>query len=98
MRRASLAVRERLVSSELKVAFYTKNLSVDFLRPVFGDQPFVIRSLLAERDEGSCQVTCEMLDERERPLARCTMHLVCVDKETKRPGTWPQGFMEKFYE
>jgi len=84
--------------SELEIAFYTKNLEVAFIRPILGDQLFAINSLVSEKGDGDCKVSCEMLDSKDRTLAKCVMHLVCIDKNTGKPTKWPEGFMDRFYE
>lgn len=84
--------------ADIEIAFYTKSLDMSFMRPVLGDQIFMISSHISAMDEATCTVTCEMKDEKGRLMARCNMLMVCVDKKTSRASTWPNNFMAVFYE
>ena len=99
----SAAMRERFglglkEIGDIPVAFYVKNLSVAFIRPVIGDRPFSIESHIAERDERGAKVLCEMLDENGKKVSTCTLDVVCVDKKTARPCPWPEELIGRFYE
>jgi acyl-CoA thioester hydrolase len=83
----------------LPIAFHIARAEVEYLRPLFADQEFVIRSHISELKRGQCMVDFEMTDAGpgQQVVSRCRMRIGCIDKTTGRPTAWPAGLMERFF-
>jgi YbgC/YbaW family acyl-CoA thioester hydrolase len=82
----------------LPIAFHTRHLEIDYVRPLQADAVFVVTSRLTELKNATCHVLCEMHDEGEQLVSTCRMRIGCIDKSTGKPCAWPAGLMERFYE
>lgn len=83
---------------ELPIAFHTRSVELEYLRPLFADQEFVIRSHMSEVKRSQCYVDFEMSGVDGTKLATCRMRYGCIDKATQRPGGWPPGLIERFFQ
>lgn len=81
----------------LPVAFHIRNVELEYLRPLFADQDFTIRSFVSELKHGQCYVDFEMLDGDSQVVSKCKMRIGCIDKTSGRPCIWPKGLMERFF-
>lgn len=95
-------LRERLnlglqEASKLPFAFYTKHIAINYLRPIFGDEEFEIKSWVDEQTEHECTVKAEIY-KNGSVVSNFQMQLVCVDAKTGRKQPWDQIFMNRFYE
>ena len=82
---------------DLPIAFHIRQADIEFLRPLYADQEFVIRSHIAELKRSQCYVDFEMRGIENELLSTCRMRVGCVDKSSLRPGTWPPGLMSRFF-
>lgn len=80
------------------VSLYVIHISCHFLKPVVMDQQLTIHSFVAEVKEKTCNVQCEMLDENATQLSTCQMDCICIDTQTRRPITWPDDYISRFFE
>lgn len=84
---------------ELPVAFFIRHFGIDYRRPLMADQEFVIRSHVAELGRAQCVVAFEMTDALNGDMvATAEMRIGCIVKATGRPGGWPEGLMERFFQ
>jgi YbgC/YbaW family acyl-CoA thioester hydrolase len=82
----------------LPIAFHTRQVEIEYLRPLLADEEFVITSRLSELKSASCHVDCEMHNLAGQLVSTCRMRIGCVEKKTGRPVPWPSGLMERLYE
>lgn len=82
----------------LPIIFVTKDLKIDFFRPVMGDDVFHITSQLTEMTERDCRVMCEMKNSKDQLLSTCSFTFTCVDKQTQKSTAWSQEVISYFYE
>ena len=82
---------------DLPIAFVLRKTEVDYLKPIHGDEPFVITSHVAELKSFTALVSCYMKSEEDEVLSTCKMHLVCLDKKTQKPIKWPKGLFETYF-
>jgi YbgC/YbaW family acyl-CoA thioester hydrolase len=82
----------------LPVAFHTRHVEIEYIRPLLGDEQFVITSRLSELKSASCHVNFEMVNLSGQIVSSCRMRIGCIEKESGRPAKWPVGLMERFYE
>jgi acyl-CoA thioester hydrolase len=80
----------------LPFAFHTRNISIDYIRPLFADQEFVIRSQVTEWNKVSLVVEFEMKNASDEIISKAKMKVGCIDKQSSKPGAWPTGFAEQF--
>ena len=59
---------------------------------------FVIRSHMSEVKRSQCYVDFTMSGTDGAVLATCRMRYGCIDKATQRPGGWPPGLIERFFQ
>ena len=60
-----------LGASKLPIAFYMKDISLKFLRPVYADKPFQIESHVYDQNETTAFVKSQMMGENEKVHATC---------------------------
>lgn len=84
-------------ASKLPFAFYTKRVEINYMRPIFGDEEFEIKSWLDSQSEFECIVKAQII-KGSSVVSDFQMQLVCVDSKTGRKQPWDQEFMRKFYE
>ena len=82
---------------KLPILFVTKSTTVNFYRPVFADDEFVIKSHVKTVKENSCSVICKMYNSKDNMVSDCSFELICVDKRTQRPTKWPVDFISTFF-
>lgn len=87
-----------LGASKLPIAFYMKDISLKFLRPVYADKPFQIESHVYDQNETTAFVKSQMIGENEKVHATCDWTIVSVDKLTGKTCPWLDNFMDIFYE
>lgn len=81
----------------LPIAFHTRNVAIEYVRPLFADQEFVIRSWVSELGRSQCHVAFEMRDLDGNVASSGAMKIGCIDKATGRVCAWPPGLMERFF-
>ena len=81
----------------LPIAFHTRNVEIEYLRPLMADQTFVIRSFVSEwkRTQLICDFT--MTNEEGQTMSTAKMRVGCIDKATLKPCAWPDGMMERYF-
>lgn len=84
-------------TSKLPFAFYTKRVEINYLRPIFGDEEFEIKSWVADLSESECTVEAQ-IHKGEKLVSDLKMQLVCVDVKTGKKQAWDAEFMRRFYE
>lgn len=82
----------------LPIAFHIRSVEVEYLRPLFADQEFIIRSHVSELKRSQCIVDYHMVDLDDQKVAECRMRIGCIDKTSGRPCGWPEGLMERFFQ
>ncbi len=98
-----VGLRERLgldIASlrTLSHLFVTRKVSLDFLRPLVADEEFEITSFVSEVLDRSCTVQMTLSKVDGTQAARCLLELVCIEKQTLRPCSWPTELIERFFE
>lgn len=83
---------------DLPIAFHTREVAIQYLRPLVADQEFVIRSHVNELKRSQCYVQFAMVDMDDRPISTATMRIGCIDRATGKPTGWPPGLMERFFQ
>ena len=83
--------------AELSVAFHTRNVEIEYLRPLVADQEFTIRSHVSELKKSQCVVDFTMVDADEKVVSTAKMRVGCIDKAKTKPCGWPNGLMERFF-
>ena len=83
--------------NRLEVAFFTRRLDVEFVRPIAGDESFHIISSTASVGESDAVVVGEAVKENGKVATKYHLEMVCVDKTTGRPMPWPTHVIDKFY-
>ncbi len=82
---------------QLPLVFVTKDLKIDFLRSIQGDGVFHIESYVSAWHEKECKVICKMSSEDGKLFSKCEFTFTCILKETKKPGPWPEGTKDLFF-
>lgn len=83
--------------ANLPNAFYVRRQEIDFLRPLFADDEFEIRSRVVGHTESECTVTAEMF-ARGKLIAKCRWELVSADAKTGRRRPWDEGLINRFFQ
>lgn len=83
--------------AELPIAFHTRSVEIEYLKPLVADQEFKILSYVAELRRSQCYVALEMQNESSEKVSTARMRIGCIDKVTGRPCGWPGGLMERFF-
>ena len=83
--------------TNLEVAFFTRRLDIEFLRPIAGDEPFQIVSSTTSVGHTDAVVLGEAIKENGKVATKYHLELVCVDKATGRPTPWPAHVIDKFF-
>lgn len=96
-------MRERLgwdlaTIQKLPVGFYVHRVELDFIRPLFGDESFEIRSWVSDLASQTCVVSVEMIKENAKLAAKAQMHLSNVDRATGRAIDWDPALISVFFE
>jgi acyl-CoA thioester hydrolase len=81
----------------LKVAFHTRSITIEYLRPLLADQEFRIRSYVSELKRSQCLVDLAMIAQDGQTASTAQMRIGCIDKASGRPCGWPPGLMERFF-
>jgi YbgC/YbaW family acyl-CoA thioester hydrolase len=82
----------------LPIAFFVRQFAIEYLKPVLADEEFTIRSHLTELKRSQCYVAFEMTEAHGgAKIATASMRIGCIIKATGRPGGWPDGLMERFF-
>ena len=84
--------------SGLKIAFHTRNVEIEYVRPLTADQNFVIRSHISELKRTQCIVDFTMTDADGQTVSTAKMRIGCIDRATVKPCAWPEGLMERYFE
>ena len=79
------------------VLFVTKKVHLEFLRPLYGDDEFKIRSHVSEFREKSCDVEMTMYSQNDEVISKCQLELVCFDRKANSVVAWPTDLIQKFY-
>lgn len=87
---------EQLMS--LPIAFHVRAVEIEYLRPLFADQEFLIKSYVTEWKSVQCYVALEMTDVNGDQLSSAMMRIGCIEKATGRPCIWPDGIRERFFQ
>jgi len=82
---------------QLPFVFVTKDLKIDFIRSVLGDDIFIIESHVSAWHEKECQVLCKMMSKDGKLFSKCEFTFTCILKSNKKPGPWPTGTKEMFF-
>ena len=82
---------------KLPFAVYVKRLDVSFIKPVFGDQEFVVTSFVREFVGADANIEITMTDPTGRVLSTCLMIAACIDKTTFKATDWPKETVDLFY-
>ena len=82
---------------ELPIAFVIRKTEIEYIKPIYGDEPFIITSFISELKSLTSVALCSMKNEEGKILSTCKMHLVCLDKKSQRPTKWPKGLFEKYF-
>ncbi|MBG07876.1 MAG: hypothetical protein CME68_03910 [Halobacteriovoraceae bacterium] len=82
---------------ELPIAFVIRKTEIEYIKPIYGDEPFIITSFISELKSLTSIALCSMKNEEGKLLSTCKMHLVCLDKKTQKPTKWPKGLFEKYF-
>ena len=84
--------------AKLPVAFFMKDIKIDFIRSVVGDKEFEISSHVVEFKDRTCTVELVMEDcNTQKILSKCYMTLACFDKKSSKTIDWPDEIKNKFY-
>ena len=83
--------------AKLPLVFVTKDLKIDFIRSVQGDGVFQIESFVSAWQEKECQVLCKMTGEDGKLYSKCEFTFTCILKDSQKPGPWPDGIREMFF-
>jgi acyl-CoA thioester hydrolase len=81
----------------LPVAYHTRSVNIEYLRPLLADQEFRIRSYVSSLKRSQCLVDLEMIEVDGQVASTAHMRIGCIDKATGRPCGWPPGLMERFF-
>lgn len=68
------------------------------MRPARGGQEVTITSFVREFRGCDAFLECTMSDAAGKTLARCAMVATYIDRQTKRPATWPEETQALFFE
>lgn len=77
---------------------FVRQLDIEFLHPIVGDQEITIASFVREFRGPDARVECSMTDEHGSVLSQCHMVVAYVDKGTRRSADWPGHLMDLFFE
>lgn len=77
--------------------FVARSVTIDLIRPVLGDEEFIIESFVTTFNGKNCYITCEMKSQAGVTLAISEMNFVCVDKTTGRSTPYPQEIQDQFF-
>lgn len=85
--------------AKVPIAFHTGHIEMDFQKPVFLDDAFIIESKISDVTEKSCVINSTMSkpDDQEYVHATAKFIMVCVDKKTGKPTAWPENFIRQFF-
>lgn len=86
---------EQLMS--LAIGFHVRSVEIEYLRPLFADQEFNIKSHITEWKSAQCYVALEMTDLAGELISTAKMRIGCIEKATGRPVVWPDGIKERFF-
>lgn len=84
--------------SKLEVIFVVSNVSINFLRPLYGDEEFKITSFVSQKEDTQCLIEATMTNSRDKEVSTCNIQLTCIDKKTNKVTPWPEAVIGKFYE
>ena len=84
--------------SALPIVFYTSKISVEFKKPLYGDEVFSIESATDCFDDYTVLVKGVMKKVNGTVAAIYELRLVCVDKANNRPISWPPEIVKMFFE
>lgn len=82
---------------KLPILFPTTSVTIDFKRPILGDEEFSIESKVVEVSEQKCIVECSMTKSNKDIASTCRFEFTCVDKKTGKTTPWPAGFIDRFF-
>lgn len=82
----------------LPIAFFIRNVVIEYLLPLVADQEFVIKSHITELKRSQCHVAFAMIASDGRDMSTATMRVGCIDRASGRPCGWPPGLMERFFQ
>jgi len=83
---------------KLSIIFVTKDVKIDFIRPILGDEIFHITSRVTEMMEKDCRVECDMKNSHDQLLSKCQFTFTCVDKRTQKSAPWPDDIRTYFFD
>ena len=82
---------------KLPIAFFIKKTEIEYIRPLLFDHEYTIQSYISELSSSSAHLTMDMKDDQGHIIAACQVVLVCIDKKTQKPCSWPEEVISKFY-
>lgn len=82
---------------ELPYEFHVRSVNVEYIRPLFADEEFVIRSEVNEWRKASIIVGLKMANKNGELVSTCEMRIGCIDKQTNKPREWLPSMREKFF-
>jgi len=83
--------------SKSPLAFITKDIKLEFYRPVVGDKEFEIKSFVTEFQEKTCSVELTMEDRGTGKLvSKCFLTLACFEKSSNKTIPWPDEIKRQF--
>jgi YbgC/YbaW family acyl-CoA thioester hydrolase len=83
--------------AKMPFAILTKSFAIEFLRPIFLDQSFTVRSWVESVAATSATIHAEISLPSDRVAARAQLVLVSVDKTTGKPIDWEPSFIRRFF-
>jgi YbgC/YbaW family acyl-CoA thioester hydrolase len=74
-----------------------RKVEIEYLKPIFLDDEFEIRSQVVEFRDRSSTVSLSMSRPSGDVLSTCRVDFVCVDRKTGQPCEWPPEVIRLFY-
>ena len=81
----------------LPYEFHVRSVNIEYIRPLFADEEFVIRSVVSEWRKASIMVDLKMSKADGEVVSTATMKVGCIDKNTNKPREWLPSMREQFF-